>query len=78
MILSDDDIDRLYLDPVTRRFNSQKSSRDRGEELRRFKNHVWLNPPVRSVIGKDVKGAADNSDLVTIDDHSLTHKDGTL
>jgi uncharacterized Zn-binding protein involved in type VI secretion len=65
------------LDFVTRRFNSQKGSRDLTGEPQRFKKHAWISPPFTSVIGKDVKGVANNTDVVTVDDYSLTHEDGT-
>jgi hypothetical protein len=67
----------LTLDLVTRRFNSQKGSRDLTGEPQRFKEHAWISPPFASVIGKDVNGRADNVDVISIDDHSLTHEDGT-
>ncbi len=67
----------VTLDLVTRRFNSQKGSRDLTGEAHRFKAHAWITPPFTSAIGKDVNGKADNVDVVSIDDHSLTHEDGT-
>jgi hypothetical protein len=67
----------LALDLVTRRFNSQKSSRDLSGELQRFKVNAWVGPGFTSEIAKDVSGAPNSDKAVTIDSHSLTYEDGT-
>jgi hypothetical protein len=68
---------KVSLDLVTRRFNSQKSSRDLTGELHKFKQNAWVGPGFMSEIAKDVEGVPSNEKAVTIDDHSLTYKDGT-
>ena len=67
----------VSLDLVTRRFNSQKSSRDLSGEMQRFKANAWVVAGFTSEISKDISGTPNSDKAVTIDGHSLTYEDGT-